>query len=29
MLKNRYILNTHSQAITEVLNEILSYESDL
>ena len=29
MLKNRYMLNTHSQAITEVLNEILSYESDL
>jgi hypothetical protein len=29
MLKNRYMLNTHSQAITEVLNEILSHESDL
>ena len=29
MKKNRYMLNTHSQAITEVLKDILTRESEL
>jgi hypothetical protein len=29
MKKNRYMLNTHSQAITELLKEILTRESEL
>ena len=29
MKKNRYMLNTHSQAITELLKEILTHKSEL